>query len=200
LDNDPDNSGNTEDLARLASDDWVEGFSQLYARLAPSLYAWAALKIRPHRLHELDPEDVVQDVWLRAMDKFGSFDPERGSFRNWILTIATNSMTNAFRRLQLRREKGDGEVFGDSHFDALPEAATTISKRVARNEQLKDLIEHVNQLGDEDRELFVNFGLEGMTARQVAELTGLTADAATKKWQRLRQRLRERVEVDAWLA
>jgi RNA polymerase sigma-70 factor (ECF subfamily) len=196
----PDSPDNTEDLARLASTDRNDGFAQLYSRVAPSLYAWAALKIRPHRVHELDPEDIVQDVWLRAMDRFASFDPEKGNFRTWILTIATNSMINAFRRLELRRTKGDGQVFGESHFDGLPADATNISQRVARDEQLKNLIDHVNQLDDTDRELFVNFGLEGMTARQVAELTGSTPDAAAKRWQRLRQRLRESVEVDAWLA
>ncbi len=196
----PDDPDNTEDLARLAGTDRTAGFAQLYSRVAPSLYAWAALKIRPHRIHELDPEDIVQDVWLRAMDRFASFDPQKGSFRTWILTIATNSMINAFRRLELRRTKGDGQVFGESHFDALPADATNISQRVARDEQLKNLIDHVNQLDDTDRELFVNFGLEGLTARQVAELTGSSPDAAAKRWQRLRQRLRDSVDVDAWLA
>jgi DNA-directed RNA polymerase specialized sigma24 family protein len=62
------------------------------------------------------------------------------------------------------------------------------------------LLPHVNQLDDTDRELFVNFGLEGLTARQVAALTGSSADAAAKRWEPLRQRLRDCVEVDAWLA
>ncbi len=197
MDTDPEN---TEYLARLASEDRNAGFAQLYLRIAPSLHAWAALKIRPHRLHELEAEDIVQDVWLRAMDKFSEFDPHKGDFRTWILAIATNSMINAFRRLELRRRKGDGQVFGTSHFDALPADATGISQRVARDEQLRDLIDRVNQLDDTDRELVVSFGLEGLTARQVGELTGLSADTAAKRWQRLRQRLCDTVEVDAWLA
>ena len=64
------NSENTEYLARLAGEDRNVGFTQLYTRIAPSLHAWAALKIRPHRLNQLEPEDIVQDVWLRAMEKF----------------------------------------------------------------------------------------------------------------------------------
>ncbi len=32
-------------------------------------------------------EDVCQDVWLLAIERFDRFDPSRGEFRNWLLGI-----------------------------------------------------------------------------------------------------------------
>ena len=69
-----------------------EGFADLYERLAPSLYAWAAIRIHPRHRGRLDPADIVQDVWWRAMDRFSRFDPAQGSFRGWLFTIATNAL------------------------------------------------------------------------------------------------------------
>src|SRR6187551_1373845 len=65
-------------------------FEELYIEVAPALYAWAELRIRPEMRRNVDPQDVVQEVWLRAVKKHASFDPAVMHFRAWILAIAKN--------------------------------------------------------------------------------------------------------------
>jgi RNA polymerase sigma-70 factor (ECF subfamily) len=42
-------------------------------------------------------EDVVQETWLTAVRRVRSFEPEHGSFSNWLRGIAANILRNQFR-------------------------------------------------------------------------------------------------------
>lgn len=43
-------------------------------------------------------DEVVQETWLTAVRRIRSFDPERGSFADWLHGIAANLLRNRFRR------------------------------------------------------------------------------------------------------
>ncbi len=59
----------------------------------------------------------------------------------------------------------------------------------------------VRELSDkEDQQIVVWCGLEGMACSDAAVQLGLSTDAVIKRWQRLRQRLRERPWAQALLA
>jgi RNA polymerase sigma-70 factor (ECF subfamily) len=178
-------------LARARRGD-PAGFGVLYERLAPAIYAWASLRIHPTLKGRLDPEDVVQEVWWRAMDSFASFDPAKGSFRAWVFSIATHTLLNSFRGLRVRGEMRDEHR--RIRMLALPpeivDQATSVSQKAARHEEARALITLVEQLTHEDRSLFIHCALEGQSPRKIAALLGLGADAAVKRWQRLRARLR----------
>ena len=53
------------------------------------------------------------------------------------------------------------------------------------------VVELVSALPEDERKLVVHCGLEGLTPKSAADVTGLTPEAATKRWQRLRTRLSE---------
>ena len=69
--------------------------------------------------------------------------------------------------------------------------APSITTRAARDEQLRLFLDRVERLDDDDRELVVLRGLEELPLADVATLMGIGEEAATKRWQRLRARLRE---------
>lgn len=175
--------------ARRARSGDARGFSDLYARLAPAVYAWAALRIDPGYRGRLDPEDVVQEVWWRALDAFDRYDPERGSFRAWIFTVATNVLLVNFRRLRVR-EGEQGPARREPASSELAAEMTSISQRAARNENVQQLLEAARSLDPTDRSLLVHIGLEGLPVADAAELIAVTPSAAAKRWQRLRIRLR----------
>jgi RNA polymerase sigma-70 factor (ECF subfamily) len=45
-------------------------------------------------------EDITQETWLIAVRRMRTFDPERGSFANWLCGIAANLLRNHFRAKQ----------------------------------------------------------------------------------------------------
>src|SRR5262245_938602 len=71
----------TQGLARAAKGGDEARFGQLYERIAPAIYTWACVRIRPAMRGQLDPQDIVQEVWCRAWKAFPHFDPDEQPFR-----------------------------------------------------------------------------------------------------------------------
>ncbi|MCC6409872.1 MAG: sigma-70 family RNA polymerase sigma factor [Planctomycetes bacterium] len=168
-------------------------FTELYERIAPALYTWAEVRIRPELRSFVDPQDVVQEVWCRAWKAFRSFDPESQSFRYWLFRVAKNVMLEVFRELR----SPDGGVPGGDPSKRLlvlrdvPDSATAVSQRLARDERLKLFAQWIASLEEDERMLVVHLGLEGMTQAEVAARLSLSRDAIAKRWQRLLARVGE---------
>jgi RNA polymerase sigma-70 factor, ECF subfamily len=181
----------TQQCAMAAVSGAGDRFGELYERLAPALHAWATLRIGPAHRGRLDPEDVVQEVWWRAMDAFATYDPEKGVFRAWIFQIANRVLLNGFRSLYVRGHAGDaGRPFEAAVPEHLVGEATSISERAARNEATLRLLREVDTLEPQERALFAYCGLEELPAAAAGRLLGISEAAAAKRWQRLRERLR----------
>ena len=75
----------------------VEALHSRYARLIVPIAARA--------LDPLGAEEVAQDVFLAVWRKADTFDPQRGTFRSWLLQIARHRIVNELRR-QGRRPPG----------------------------------------------------------------------------------------------
>lgn len=168
-----------------------ETFRTLYLRIAPRLYVWCSLRV-PRALHpRLDPEDLMQEIWLRAVQGLGHFDRSRAGFRNWLFGIAANTLAESLRRLHVRQREVRAEDGGISAALAkVPADVTSVVQQVARREQMKLLVEAAEQLPAEDRLLVLHRGLEGLPHAEVGRLLGLGADAAEMRWRRLLSRLR----------
>ena len=150
-------------------------------RVAPMLFAWT--KLRARGAVQLDPEDLLQEVWCRALDRLQSFDPSR-SFRAWIFGIAKNTLIHSLdpsRRPPSPLQSGSGV----GPFDTL----TSVSLRLGKDEALQRFVDYVQALDADDRTLLIYCGLEGYTCERAAKRMGISTDAATKRWQILRARL-----------
>lgn len=165
-----------------------KGFAELYEHIAPSLHTWAYLRIRPEQSAHLDPADLVQEVWLRAWRQMETFEGDGSYFRFWIFRIAKNVLLEAVRRGQKSKGAG-GPTTRLNQAHAQLDHATAVSQRVSRDESLGLFREEVGKLPEDDRKLVLHCGLEGLPHVQVAERMGLSGEAVTKRWQRLRARL-----------
>jgi RNA polymerase sigma-70 factor (ECF subfamily) len=189
----PDERLETGELAAEAHAGDARRFGQLYERIAPSLYTWAELRIRPELRQWIDPQDVVQEVWCRAWRIFPQFDPQTGTFRYWIFRVAKNVLLEAFRKLEsptFRAKSRDASSRALELAD-VPDSATAISRRVAREESLQLFSEWVRSLDDDDRMLLIHHGLEGLSQGEVAERLALNRETVAKRWQRLLARVSE---------
>lgn len=164
----------------------MPNFADLYRPIAPALYAWAVLRCRGLEV-VLDPDDLVQDSCLDAFRAFDRFDATKGSFRNWLFGVATRVASAALRRGARRHE-----AVQMTHLETDPIAvATTISRRVRRDESIERFLVSARELDDDDRDLLLHRGLEGAPHEAVAALLGISTEAVTKRWHRLRTRIRE---------
>jgi RNA polymerase sigma-70 factor (ECF subfamily) len=176
----------------------ADDFDARCREAAPALFAWAELRIRPPLRGRIDAQDLVQEVWLRALKRRESFDPASASFRAWILTIAKNVLMESLRKLRsLRRLEAD---FGPTSrlfaLDGCPESITSFTQRLSKDDALQRFLELTQALDPDDRQILARCGLEERTCAEVARELELGEAAVIKRWQRMRARLRE----EAWVA
>ena len=169
----------------------AESFGHLYEHIAPALMTWAEFRIRPEQRMQVDPSDVVQEVWFRAWRQMDTFDPAATPFRYWIFRIAKNVLLEAVRKGQRTDSTGAGTTGRIQQLGELQDTMTAVSMRLSRDEGLAAFRAEVAALPEEDRKLVVHCGLEGLPLKEVAGRLTISVEAATKRWQRLRARLAE---------
>lgn len=180
----------TGDLARRAAAK-EDVFNRLYARIAPSLLAWAEIRLHARLKRLVDPEDIVQEVWCRAMDRYrtsGGPDPDK--FRPWIFGIAHFVVMEALRRTRPQIAGVARSETPATDLEEVPASVTSLSRQLKTEDSFRVFLEHVSTFDDEDRHLLLYRGLEGQTHKEVAHRMGVDQAVARKRWERLRERLR----------
>jgi RNA polymerase sigma-70 factor (ECF subfamily) len=173
-------------------------FERLFEAAAPTLFAWARLRVGAVLRGRVEAEDIVQEVWVRALANFASVDGRPEVFRAWLLGIARNVVLEAIEH-DKRERRSTPAGHSQWSFSRVPDPATAISRRVARDEGLSKLVGWIEALPSDERLLVVWCGLEGKSCATVGERLGLSNEAATKRWQRLRARLSEQRAPAEWL-
>jgi len=108
--------------------------------------------------------------------------------------VAKNVLLEAFRKLEnptYRTRSRDAATSGAFDLVEVPDSATAISRRVAREESLKLFANWVQSLEEDDRMLLIHHGLEGLSQAEVADRLQLGREAVAKRWQRLMARVVE---------
>lgn len=88
-----DEAQNLETIRRLQRGDRT-AVGELYDRHAGLMYG-VVLRIVRERA---EAEDVLQDAWIQAWLRSGTFDPDRGSVAAWLVTIARSRALDRIRR------------------------------------------------------------------------------------------------------
>jgi RNA polymerase sigma-70 factor (ECF subfamily) len=138
-------------------------------------------------LGEREPDEVVQDTFVRA---FSSFDSFRGdsSLRTWLFTIARRLVLDR-RRAQRRRPEVDPleDVEVASGFTALDSIVAAESE-----EQVREAVE---RLSPTQREVFTLRVGEGLSYKEIAEVVGTTEGAARVHYHNALRAIKEALYV-----
>lgn len=176
-------------------------FSARYERLAPALCVWVWRHASRTLRARIEVEDVLQEVWLRALRAHAEFRGGDAEFRSWIFAIAKLVLLELGRsaqRLQ-RFGLGDGATSRQLALQRVEASITRLSQRLVRDEALRAFRDHLAALPREDQELVSYCGLEGAACAEAARKLGIGVEAAQKRWQRLRAKLREEGFAHDWI-
>lgn len=93
-------------LLRLAADDDRESWQQFVEIYAPVVFAFA----RRRGLQDADAADIAQEVLTRVAEQFRQrkYDPRRGSFRGWLLTLTRHEIYDWLQDRARRADPGGG--------------------------------------------------------------------------------------------
>lgn len=115
-------------------------------------------------------EDVTQEVFLRLWRRPWAYNPERGRFVSWLMSVARNRAIDERRRLSRR-------TVAEDHDDALPELADTSRfmdpmAEAMLADQRREVQQAMDQLPAAQREVLELAYFAGLTQTEIAARTG----------------------------
>jgi RNA polymerase sigma-70 factor (ECF subfamily) len=140
--------------------------------------------------NDQDAQDVTQEACLRAFRFFDGY--QGGSMRAWLLTIVRNT---CYTWLHQNRAPGsavefDEEIHSDESCGSADPEIQVVA--LADKETLRRALE---ELPDVFREALVLRELEGMSYKEIADLTSVSLGTVMSRLSRGRTRLRETLSV-----
>ena len=135
--------------------------------------------------NDKDAQDVVQEAYLRAFRFFASF--RGGHSRSWLLKIVRNTCYNWLQqnRPQQITIEFDEKLFGPDPGTPNPEQA------LLRNDSHKLLRQALESLTTDFREVLILRELEGMSYKEISEVTGMPSGTVMSRLSRARNALRQ---------
>lgn len=154
--------------------------------------------IRRRVADEADAEDILQDVFYEFVQAYRLMKPieQAGA---WLFRVARNRIIDLYRKRKhdpLREPPGfaeDGESFNLE--DLLPSPELGPEAVFARSLLLAELDDALDELPEEQREVFVAHELEGQSFRELAAATGLSVNTLLSRKRYAVLHLRRRLKA-----
>jgi RNA polymerase sigma factor (sigma-70 family) len=144
-----------------------------------------------------EAEDLLQDVFYQAARNMDATEPI-DNLLGWLYTVARNKIIDWYRR-KSKTVSMDGADETTSLEALIRDSGIDIETQFIRNMVAEALIESVEELPENQREVFIMQAIEGHTFREISELTNTSINTliARKRYalQFLRKRLKDIKEV-----
>jgi RNA polymerase sigma-70 factor (ECF subfamily) len=135
-----------------------------------------------------DADDLVQDAFLRALDRIATFDVGRG-FGPWFTRLLVNTGIDQRRKQTVRRtESQDPELF----------AGKSSPHRDAERAELRESLDQaLEKLPDRQRLIVTLFEIDGHSTEEVASM--LNVSQVTVRWHLHQARRTLREALKGWM-
>ncbi|AJY77005.1 RNA polymerase sigma factor [Paenibacillus beijingensis] len=151
------------ELMQLVKNRKQKALSVLYDRYGALVYSFAMKALRD----ETAAREIVQAVFLRLWTTGSGYDPEKGKFTSWLLTVTRNLTTDYIR--QQRRESLGRIQIDRERLNALPDQhAESPEEHIVRH-SLREQIRHAcKHLSKPQQTLLEHFYWHGYSLNELA--------------------------------
>lgn len=143
---------------------------------------------------DIDPEDVVQEVFLVVNRRMPSYRPQQ-SFAAWLFGITRKTVANHRRRQRRRLLRLLSQPLPNQ-----PAAGLDPAAELERRQAVECFYESLDRLPEKYRTVLVLFEIERLSTLEIAELCGLKLSTVRVQLARARERFmrhyRRRIEAD----
>lgn len=175
-------SAETEERALIeAAQKQPSRFGALYERHFDQVYAYVARRAA----NRTEAEEVVSDVFYRALRSLNQFEWRGAPFVAWLLRIAANSLTDRRRQDLLERDTPEGG-----------EAAETPTTEMDEAEESARLFRQVETLPEDQRRVVELRFAEEKSIEEIAAALGRSEGAVKQLQFRALRTLRTRMSKD----
>jgi RNA polymerase sigma-70 factor (ECF subfamily) len=174
--------------AVLAGD--TASFEALIARYQPRVFATA----RRYARRESEVEDIVQEVFLKAFTKLGTFRGE-SPFEHWLMRMSVRTCYDFLREHQRNREQAISEIT-DEEAQWLEKISSGVDPDAEHRVSAARLLVHklLDQLSPESRLIIQLLEIEEKSMKEIAELTGWSIPMIKVRAFRARAAMRKTLE------
>ena len=138
--------------------------------------------ITPILPDERDRDEVFSDIIIRVWDRVDQFDPNQGSWTNWLSATARNAAIDRTRR---------NPPPGAELVETIPAPHSDPEQELLRKEKQKALHRAINSLEWSDAALFYRKYYYRQSTAQIAAEYGTTERAIEGKLYRIKRKLRK---------
>lgn len=156
-----------DELVRAVATGAHPALAALYDRYGRRAYSLARRVCRDDTL----AEDVVQEVFLAFWRDPGRFDPDRGGFGTWLLTLVHHKSVDAVRRESTIRRRTVAVVDDGQEWSGPPGPGADLG--ALRSMEAGQVRAALGRLPAEQREALALAYFGGYSQREVATLTGV---------------------------
>ena len=149
-------------LMLLVNNKQSEALSMLYDRYSSLVYsfAWKAVK------EEAEAREIVQSVFMRLWTTESVYNPDKGRFSNWLLTITRNMTTDWLRK---KRREATAIPVEAEWLERIPDECAASPEdsaiRHSFNEQIRGVYRH---LSNQQIDLLEHFYWQGYPLSELA--------------------------------
>ena len=150
-------------------------------------------------LSSAEAEEATQDVFVTFLQTLDRFDG-RSSIGTWLFGILRHKVQER-RRTVVRHAAESIDTLFEQQFDAAGSWVTppvAVDRLVESSQAAVALRACLGELSDQQRDVFHLRQVEGLSAVEVAEVVGCTANHVGVLFHRARMRLRACLEAKGW--
>lgn len=154
--------------------------------------------IRKRVADQADAEDILQDVFYELVETYRLIKPI-DEVTTWLFRVARNRIIDLFRRKQREARRSTPAVIASDEGasfakeNLLPSATDGPEAAYARSVLLDALEESLEELPDEQRDVFIAHELMGYSFKEIAEQAGASVSALLSRKHYAVLHLRERL-------
>jgi len=142
-------------------------FEPLVQKYSPRVFATA----RRYARREVEIEDIVQEVWLKAFDKLKTFRGE-APFEHWLMRMTVRTCYDFLRVHQRNRESSFSEI-SEPEEDWLEKFVADPSSASEDADAARQLVNRVlDKLSAPARIVIQLLEIEDRSVKEIAEITG----------------------------
>lgn len=171
----------------------MSAFHRLYTRYERQLFFYISSMVRNNET----AEDLFQDVWMQVLNKLSSFS-FKGKFSNWLYTIAHHKVIDHTRSSGARpsahlEDSISSEDTATLH-DVLADPAPDILHTLSTRELYERVLQVVETLPAEQREVFLLRSDAGMKFKEIAAMLDISINTVLGRMHYALSRIRRELK------
>ena len=195
---DSNDSGETANLLRAVADGDSASLQRLLELHRPYLKRVVQMRMDPALAARIDPSDVVQEAQVVIFKRIDDFIERKPvSFRLWIRHQTLECLIDQHRRHVTAKKRSvlrERELANTSSLAIARKLFSDSPSSIVRRLELRDqVMEAIEQLSANDREVLSLRHAEGLSNLEVAELLDLDPNTVRQRYGRALRRLYQRL-------